>query len=69
MELLDDLPRDVLLCYLDGLQDKASNTGWGAVIYHDCRLTLACGYVLNAEVYDAEAVGVHEVMKLTQERV
>lgn len=68
IELLDNLPREVLLCYSDGSQDKAGNTGWGAVTYHDCRSTSACGYIPNAEVYDAEAVGAYEAMKLASIR-
>lgn len=68
-ELLDGLPREVLLCYSDGSQDKAGNTGWGAITFHDCRSTTACGFIPNAEVYDAEAMGAHEAMKLAKERI
>lgn len=69
LELLDDLPRPVLLAYSDGSQDKNGHTGWGAVTYHDTRTTTACGYIPNAEVYDAEAVGAFEALKLARNRV
>ncbi|KAL7940224.1 hypothetical protein V8C42DRAFT_363610 [Trichoderma barbatum] len=69
MELLDGLPRSSLLVYSDGSQDELGNTGWGAVTFHDCETTTACGYLPNAEVYDAEAVGAYEGMKLTRTRV
>ncbi|KKO96446.1 hypothetical protein THAR02_11453, partial [Trichoderma harzianum] len=68
LELLDGLPRSTLLAYSDGSQDKQGNTGWGAVTYHDFKRTTACGPLANAEVYDAEAVGAFEAMKLARTR-
>lgn len=69
LELLDALPRTTLLAYSDGSQDKMENTGWGAVTYHDYKSTSSCGYLANAEVYDAEAVGAFEAMKLARIRI
>ncbi|KAL6702198.1 ribonuclease H-like domain-containing protein [Trichoderma pleuroticola] len=68
LELLNGLPRSTLLAYSDGLQDKHSNTGWGAVIYHNFSRSLAYGPLSNAEVYDAEAVGAFEAIKLARAR-
>ncbi|EHK19747.1 uncharacterized protein TRIVIDRAFT_68247 [Trichoderma virens Gv29-8] len=42
---------------------------WGAVTYHDYKTTSSCGYLANAEVYDAEAVGAFEAIKLTRTQI
>lgn len=67
LELLEVLPMSNLIAYSDGSQD-GERTGWGAVTYHDARATTAKGRLPNAEVYDAEAVGGLEAMKLAQAR-
>ncbi|KAL7910914.1 hypothetical protein GGI35DRAFT_445956 [Trichoderma velutinum] len=69
IELLDNLLREVLLYYSNRSQDKAGNTGWGAITYHNCQSTSACGYILNTEVYNTEAVGAYKAIKLTREQV
>lgn len=41
----------------------------GAVAFHKARATKACGNLANAEVYDAEAVGAFEALKLAKARI
>ncbi|PNP37739.1 hypothetical protein TGAMA5MH_10340 [Trichoderma gamsii] len=68
LELLDSLPNSTLVAYSDGSQDEFGNTGWGAVTFHKARATKSNGCLPNAEVYDAEAVGAYEAIKLAKER-
>ncbi|KAL7922562.1 ribonuclease H-like domain-containing protein, partial [Trichoderma austrokoningii] len=68
LELLDNLPGTTLIAYSDGSQDEIGNTGWGAISFHKARATKSNGCLPNAEVYDAEAVGAFEAMKLARER-
>ncbi|PNP44425.1 hypothetical protein TGAMA5MH_03815 [Trichoderma gamsii] len=69
LELLDDLPNSTLVAYSDGSQDEFGNTGWGAVTFHKARATKSNGCLPNSEVYDAEAVGAFEAIKLARERI
>lgn len=69
LELLDGLLSSTLMAYSDGSQDKLGNTGWGAVIFHKARVTKSNGCFPNAEVYDIEAVGAYEVIKLAKEQI
>ena len=69
IELLDDLPSSTLVAYSDGSQDELGNTGWGAVTFHKARATKTNGCLPNAEVYDAEAVGAFEAIKLAKKRI
>ncbi|KAL7919595.1 ribonuclease H-like domain-containing protein, partial [Trichoderma austrokoningii] len=43
-------------------------SSWGAISFHKARATKSNGCLPNAEVYDAEAVGAFEAMKLARER-
>lgn len=69
LELLDSLPTSTLVVYLDRLQDKIGNTGWGAAAFYKARAIKANRSLLNAEVYNAEAVGAFEGLKLRRERI
>ena len=69
LEFLDGLPSSTLVAYSDGSQDEIGNTGWGAVTFHKARATKARGSLANAEVYDAEAVGAFEALKLARDRI
>lgn len=69
LKLLDGLPSSTLVAYSDGFQDELGNTGWGAVTFHKARATKSNGCLPNAEVYDAEAVGAFEAIKLAKERI
>lgn len=69
LEILENLPSTTLVAYSDGSQDECGNTGWGAVTFHNARATSSCGNLPNAEVYDAEAVGAFEALKLAKTRI
>jgi ribonuclease HI len=68
LELIDQLPNNAILAYSDGSQTD-SGTGWGAASFHRMRATKARGRLEHAEVYDAEAQGALEAMKLVQLRI
>jgi hypothetical protein len=68
LEFIDQLSNNAILAYSDGSQTDQW-TGWGAASFHRMRTTKARGGLENAEVYDAEAQGALEAMKLVQLRI
>jgi hypothetical protein len=68
LEFIDQLPNNAILAYAEGSQSD-QGTDWGAASFHRMRATKARGGLENAEVYDAEAQGALEAMKLVQLRI